>query len=242
MNWILRIVALVITSFALVNAQTETTSADGAERIEEAVIPEAVPVETYRPIWENSPFQLEAPAPEVADAPSFAQQLALAGITKGGGTYFVHILDKNTGEYQTISDKAPKEGANSTGIRVLEIIENENPNLDKARITNGEEEAEIGFSKELVEGASKPPSRPNPRPEGQNPLRPGGLTGATNPQLQQINLRQQQPQNSQPVQPQPVPPKIILPQGGSPAPGGRPPQQQSDRIRVVVPSNGSQQN
>lgn len=212
MKFALKLVVLLVASPVLANVQTSPES-EGGNRIEEDTIPKAVPVETYRPVWENSPFQLEAPAPEAVDTASFAQDLVISGILSRGGTNIVTILDKKSGEYSTITDEKPKEGAPPPKLLVVEVIQNQNPNLEKARISNGDEEAVIEFDMALIAAA---PSRPTPKPQGQNPIKPKNQTGSS--------IRQHQ--NTQPT----TPPRMQLPPKES-----RPPPNQGDRIKIVVP-------
>lgn len=163
MNFVARaaVILLPISVIALLaRAQNPT-----AEKIEEAVIPKAVPVETYLEVWENSPFQLEAPAPEQADVAFFAQDLVLTGVLRVGDSHILTVLDKKSGAYSQVS-----EMKNSDGIRLLEVFPDQNPNLVTARIGQGDEEAKIGFDQALSTAAAKGPTLPPPKPKGANPM------------------------------------------------------------------------
>ena len=132
----------------------------------EEVIPKAVPVDTYRPVWENSPFQLEAPAPEAVDVASFAQDLVLAGVIRRGEKVTLTILDKQTGDYSQVTNDEDAEG-----IRVVEIEYDPNPQLVTARIELAGEQAEIGYDDKLFAVAARPAKLPV-KPKGANPIPP----------------------------------------------------------------------
>ena len=148
---------------------------------QETVIPEAFPASRYLAVWENSPFELDAPPPpppEEVEQVSFAEDLSLAGVLVIGKAVTLTILDKATGEYMRVTNQA-----NSSGIRLVEISRDPDPKLVTATIARGDELATIGYEPQLLAAAPKlpgarqsrvsrpglPPSRAVPRTSTSSP-------------------------------------------------------------------------
>ena len=141
------------------------------------VIPKMPPKERYLAVWENSPFELEAPPPPPPEQPevkSFAEEMALAGIFEMGDTALITVLDRATGEYFEVGKQAGENG-----IRLVEVANNPDPTSASAKIAKGEEEATIRYDQKLLAAAPQParhlPSAPaavNRNSRLRSPIRP----------------------------------------------------------------------
>ncbi len=120
-------------------------------------IPEPFPSSRYERIWNNSPFELDAPPP-TSGAPqrSFAEHLTLVGITEVKGKAIVTVLDKKTGQ----SFDVREDGASGpTAIQLIGIEEGADPLGTRVQITQNGEVATLGFEVNLLASAPRQPNR-----------------------------------------------------------------------------------
>jgi len=113
-------------------------------------IPKAHPASRYQSIWENSPFQLEAPPPaNAAPKASFSQHLALVGITRVKEKTVVTIRNKKDGTVFDVHEDKP-----SNSIRLVEVSVNRDPSLTEVKLAKGAEIGTVGYERQLLASAS----------------------------------------------------------------------------------------
>jgi len=180
----------------------------------EPPIPQAHPASRYQRIWENSPFELEAPPPTGPAGPGFADHLTLVGITKVKGITVVTLLDKQSAKSFDL-----REGETKDSFRIVEVSPQRDPSQTLVKLTNGQETATVGYDKKLL---ATSPVRPTPTPP---PPSPNSVLNRTpeNPTPQVARRRiipsTAQPPGTNPPGAAPVPgssPTLIAPASGDP--------------------------
>jgi len=125
---------------------------------ESPVTPVARPSSHYTAEWENSAFHREVipPQPTLEIRAGFAQYLTLDGLVEDdveGPIAFVRNTEENL--YLMIT----RERKPGVPFRIVEANQTHNPVTTTVRITNGTEEATIGFDRNrLVQSLSAPPA------------------------------------------------------------------------------------
>ena len=219
-------------------------------------IPHAYPASRYQTIWENSPFELEAPPPtNTGPESSLSDEFALVGVTRVRGKRVVTLLDKKAG---TSFDLREDESRND--LKILSVIMKADPLLTEVRLSKGSVTGAVGYDKKSVVSVPKRPAQavaPNPQAG-----RPGVPSVPGGPQQSVLN---RSPLNPNPVAPTaavarrrilaPTVPSpqapgsgAVLPQGAPPPmalplPGGaqpeipqpRQPPTVGDRRQIIVP-------
>lgn len=214
----------------------------------------AHPATRYQAIWENSPFELEAP-PTANAAPDagFVADLALVGITKVKGKTVVTLLDKKAGNSFDLREDQPRNS-----IRLLGVTLNRDPLLTEVKLGKGAETGTVGYDKKSLAAAPKRPPQTlaanapggtaaaqpsvlNRSPENPNPAPVVARRRIVNPAA---NSAPQLPGTSgAPAMPQGLPPSLPLPGAtqepvGPTAPTGaitRPVPTAGDRRQILVP-------
>lgn len=187
--------ALALTS----SLSASTESAASAESADP--IPRPHPVSRYEAIWENSPFELEAPPPDNTGPESpLADEFALAGITKVKGKTVVTLLDKKAGTSFDLREDQPKNS-----LRLLEVSFHRDPMLTEVKLARGAETGSIGYDKSSLSTAPKRP-----------PQTLAAANGA--PQQSVLNRTPQNPNAA----PQVARRRILAPAVPSPQPPGGP--------------------
>lgn len=120
--------------------------------------PQPPPVERYAAIWERAPFQLKTVATGPVNTQSFAENLALAGLSDSNGVITVYLKDKTTGEYVELTSQKPTD----SGMEFDKIVESDDPRQVKVSLRKGSETAEVGYALEQM----TPAAGPGPGPAG----------------------------------------------------------------------------
>lgn len=116
-------------------------------------IPKAHPATRYQTIWENSPFELEAPPPtNTAPDAGFVADLSLVGITKVKGKTVVTVLDKKAGTSFDLREDQPRNS-----IRLLGVVLNRDPLLTEVKLAKGAETGTLSYDKKSLASAPKRP-------------------------------------------------------------------------------------
>lgn len=172
-------------------------------------IPQAYPSSRYDPVWDHSPFELEAPPPtNLSPTSPLSEEFALVGITKVKGKTVVTLLDKKAGTSFDIREDQPRNS-----VRLLEVSVNRDPMLTEVKLAKGSETGSVGYDKKSWSAAPKRP----PQALAANQPNPGAAPASA--------------LNRSPETPNPAPQvsrrRILSPSGGPAlpvAPGGISPQ------------------
>ncbi|MEM7387190.1 MAG: hypothetical protein AAF514_19805 [Verrucomicrobiota bacterium] len=130
----------------------------------------------FDPIVERNPFVIEIEgAKEEEQGPVWSENLAVAYVTKIAGDYVVGVVDtkvksKDPRErYQTVRQSS---GANTNGIRLVNIKPNPNPREVEVILAKGGDQATIAYDEKLLKQPVKAASR-------KTPTKPGARTSTT---------------------------------------------------------------
>ncbi|MEO0448397.1 MAG: hypothetical protein AAF191_20220 [Verrucomicrobiota bacterium] len=133
-------------------------------------IPRAYPESRYLRIWENSPFELEAPPPTVAakSETSFAAHLHLVGVTRVKGKLVVTLHDQKAGMTFDLYEESERNG-----LQLVSVESSRDPLGTRVRLAKGGREASVGYDQQLLAAKNRPaqvrpnPTRPSTAPSGQ---------------------------------------------------------------------------
>lgn len=176
---------------------------------DEQVLPETVPMDHYKPLWENSPFGM-------ASAKDASETYQLVGFFRVGSVSYATLLEKQGGRKLVISSLA-----NTEDMRLVSIDFNANPLATAATITKGGETIVVKFDPNVLKaqptaGAPAVQPQPNPAMPGRTPpwgSGPPPWMNTNNPFIQQnpndpqrMLRRRGQIENSNPTSSTPVAP------------------------------------
>lgn len=139
----------------------------------EAAIPAAFPLGRYEESWKKNPFMLKT-APVAVVKLSFAEDWALASISKRDGKAVVRIQNKKTGERRMVKETPEKDEE----FRLVKANVSRNYKESTAEIAKGDEMATIKHDETLAAARAPVPGAPRPGQPGV----PGGGPGMVVPQ------------------------------------------------------------
>lgn len=127
----------------------------------EAAVPAAFPLGRYEESWKTNPFMLKT-APVAVVKVSFAEDWALASISKRDGKAVVRIQNKKTGERRIVKETPGKDEE----FRLVTANVSRNYKESTAEIAKGDEVATIKHDETLAAARAPAPGVPRPGQPG----------------------------------------------------------------------------
>ncbi len=118
----------------------------------------------YRETWENSPFTRITSS---SASGNFAKDLVIAGLSRIGDDWTVLVLNKQTRKYTSLSSA----GSSVDGMRVVEVLPHSDRRQAKVILSNGKQQASIGYETRQDSEPTPAESQPSPRTTPEEPVK-----------------------------------------------------------------------